>query len=208
LYFFGNLNLNLTNLLFYFTNIIDILFNSNITNQIVQFYINNNVGLQNNDKILSTLAIKNTFNSLFTDINSNYYRVNLNYFEYLLYIDTKIQNKSISKNKDLFEFIDYYNTLPVFFTKNIISIIYGEIPKFGIIDQLIFILDTISQMFFINYISFIIDLRERIYDYYMDFTNWLDFLIFGPIIESVFREILTYFNILKISILNNSIFLE
>jgi len=202
------LNLNLTNLLFYFTNIIDILFNSNITNQIVQFYINNNVGLQNNDKILSTLAIKNTFNSLFTDINSNYYRVNLNYFEYLLYIDTKIQNKSISKNKDLFEFIDYYNTLPVFFTKNIISIIYGEIPKFGIIDQLIFILDTISQMFFINYISFIIDLRERIYDYYMDFTNWLDFLIFGPIIESVFREILTYFNILKISILNNSIFLE
>jgi hypothetical protein len=53
---------------------------------------------------------------------------------------------------DFIEFFDYFDFLPIFFTKNITSIVYGELPEFGFLDQLFTYLDIFGILFYTHFI--------------------------------------------------------
>jgi hypothetical protein len=104
----------------------------------VQMYLDMDSSLFSDLDTTNSIILKNTINTLFFDIKTNFYRSDsVDIFDIIV-----VNSKSEIGNyfEDLSSLISdggILDSIPVFFTKNIVSLAYGEVPEFGIFSDLV-----------------------------------------------------------------------
>lgn len=150
------------------------------------------------------LSVKNTVNTIFSDINENYYRTDMNYFDYVLFLN-KNSGLSFSKGfQNLETAIEYYSALPVFFTKNIMGVVYGELPEFGLFSDIVLYMDTMSLLFYSHFIFPIHYYQWFREDYFFDISNWIMIIAIEPLVKYAYSDIFDYFDKIKNIFFDNS----
>jgi hypothetical protein len=153
-YNFGKINIRFNDFLF---------LNFFLINKIVDFFIKKNenesfkvikffIDFDKDVNVVNGLLLKNTLNLFFKEIQSSFYRVNLNFFDYFYFsINNVYSEKSYDFKNEFIEIFTYTKCIPVFFSKNIFKIAIGEEPNFGIFSKLSELLDIFTNIAYLRY---------------------------------------------------------
>jgi hypothetical protein len=122
--------------------------NENDSFKVIKFFID----FDKDVNVVNGLLLKNTLNMFFKEIQSGFYRVNLNFFDYF-YFSTNYEysEKSYDFKNEFYEIFTYTKCIPVFFSKNIFKIAIGEEPNFGIFSKLSELLDIFINIAYLRY---------------------------------------------------------
>lgn len=119
----------------------------------INTYVTTLLSFNLNKNINNTLFLKNSINSFFNDISQTFYRTSLNYFDYFKYMSYHFEFKlNNSTFYDLHELSVWVGAIPVFFSKNLLKVIIGVEPEFGIFPKITEMLELVLSSMYAKYL--------------------------------------------------------